>query len=49
MTMEATGTVRDETRSGVGEFGQVEVSWAVVSDVGLLREPMRTQLSSALG
>jgi protein phosphatase len=38
MTMEATGTVRDETRSGVGEFGQVEVSWAVVSDVGLLRE-----------
>jgi protein phosphatase len=38
MTMEATGTVRDETRSGAGEFGQVEVSWAVVSDVGLLRE-----------
>ncbi|WP_348639224.1 protein phosphatase 2C domain-containing protein, partial [Williamsia sp. 1138] len=38
MTMETTGTVRDEMRSGVGEFGQVEISWAVVSDVGLLRE-----------
>ncbi|WP_240498515.1 protein phosphatase 2C domain-containing protein [Williamsia sp. 1135] len=38
MTMETTGTVRDEMRSGTGEFGQVEISWAVVSDVGLLRE-----------
>lgn len=38
MSMETTGTVRDEMRSGVGEFGQVEISWAVVSDVGLIRE-----------
>ncbi|HEY9313491.1 PP2C family protein-serine/threonine phosphatase [Williamsia sp.] len=38
MSMETTGAVRNETRSGTGEFGQVAIAWALVSDVGLLRE-----------